>query len=94
MLSIPVLPIAAAVFVDGDNFTSPITLSGNVIFGSYDKDTVEVMTSGNLIRGNLALGLVKVGVRTRVACRAHPCLWLSVHRQLRGVHLPLREGIA
>ncbi|KAG2448780.1 hypothetical protein HYH02_006132 [Chlamydomonas schloesseri] len=50
----------AAVFVDGDNDTSPVSLTGNIIYGSYDKDTVEVATSGNTIRGNLALGLVKI----------------------------------
>ncbi|KAG2432951.1 hypothetical protein HXX76_008679 [Chlamydomonas incerta] len=50
----------AAVFIDGDNSTSPISVSGNVMYGSYDKDMVEVATSGNVIRGNLGLGLVKI----------------------------------
>ncbi|KXZ47880.1 hypothetical protein GPECTOR_32g493 [Gonium pectorale] len=39
--------------------SAPVNVTGNVMYFSHDKDTVEVTTTGNYILNNLALGTLK-----------------------------------
>jgi hypothetical protein len=39
--------------------SSPITLRGNVFYYSYDKSTIDIRTTGNIIANNLATGMMK-----------------------------------
>lgn len=50
-----------AVHLLGDIDASGVDLTGNVLYRSYDTDTLRVSSGGNTVRGNLALGTVKVG---------------------------------
>lgn len=56
----------SAVAMLGEVRTSAgVLLASNVIYESYDVPTVDVQTTGNTIRGNLALGTIKVGTGGR-----------------------------
>lgn len=74
VLSVPFVPCilptnrtpAGGLYLTGDELlNSGVTVSGSVLFRSYDTDTVKVVTSGNTLTNNMALGTFKASATLR-----------------------------